>query len=101
MLTVDINKSDFVTLVCNVLKVEANSNSALSTVAPRASTVISAIKIWADSPLNPLNSSFSKALWIERTFKETPEIKTFNLEREKWITFRNHISAKVIGVTSK
>ena len=93
MPTGDITESVFATLVVNVLKVEANSNATRS-AAPRASSVISTIKIWAVSPLNPMSSSFSKALENERSFKETSEIKLFDLAREKWITYRNNISTK-------
>ena len=89
----DINEIEFATLVVQVVKVEANSNVASST-APRASSLISTIKIWAVSPLNPLDSSFAKALENERTFKETSEIRSFHLERETWIIFRNHSSTK-------
>ena len=93
MPTTDIKEIDFATLVVQVLKVEANSNAATSTT-PRVSSLISTIKIWAVSPLNPLNSSFSKALKNERIFKMTSEIKTFDLDSGKWITFYNHISSK-------
>ena len=89
----NITKTEFATLVLNVLKVEANSNATTS-AAPRASSVISTIKIWAVSPLNLMSSSFAKALENERSFKETSEIKLFDLAREKWITYRNNISTK-------
>ena len=56
-----ISKTNSVTLVLNVLKVEANSNFT-SSAAPRASAVIGTINIWAVSPLNPMSSSFAKAL---------------------------------------
>ena len=89
----DILESEFATLVVNVLKVEANSNAA-APAAPHVSPVVSTIKIWAVTPLNPTSSSFSKALENERSFKELSEIKLFDLGREKWIIFRNNISTK-------
>ena len=89
----DILETEFATLVVNVLKVEANSNAA-APAAPHVSPVVSTIKIWAVTPLNPTSSSFSKALENERSFKESSEIKLFDLGREKWIIFRNNISTK-------
>ena len=56
--------------------------------------VISTIKIWEISPLDPLNISFSKALEIKQTFKETSEVKSFDLDRTKWIAFRDRIFTK-------
>ena len=82
MLTMDINKVDFINLVVQFFKVEANSNAAPST-APQATPVINTVKILTFSPLNPLNCSFSNALKCKRTFKETTKIKTVNLERGK------------------
>jgi hypothetical protein len=40
------------------------------------------------------NSSIAKVIENERTFKETSEVKLFDLDREKWIKFRNLISLK-------
>ena len=93
MPTTNITEQEFSTLVTNVLKVEAQSNAAASTALP-VNSVVSTIKIWALSPLDPASSSFAKALENERSYKETSELKLFNLEREKWITFRNNISTK-------
>ena len=92
MSTADITEQEFSTLVLNVLKVEANSNVAAPAV-PHTS-VVNTIKIWAVSPLDPASSSFAKALENKRSFKETSELKLFDLERVKWMTFRNNISTK-------
>ena len=40
------------------------------------------------------NSGIAKVIENERTFKETSEVKLFDLDREKWIKFRNLISLK-------
>ena len=93
----DITEQRFTELTVQILKVEAASNTATGTVttaAPAATPVINTIKLWAVSPLNPSDASFAKALENERLFKETSEIKLFNLDRSKWITFRNHIMLK-------
>ena len=59
---------------------------------PRRSLVQS--RFWAILPLDPTNSSFSKVLENERSFKETFEIKFFDLDSSKWTTYRNHILGK-------
>ena len=73
MPTTNITEQEFLTLVTNVLKVEVQSNAAASTALP-VNSVVSTIKIWALSPLDPASSSFAKALENERSFKETSEL---------------------------
>ena len=89
MPTANITEQEFPTLV---MTVEANSNAAAPT-SPHVNPVVSTIKFWAVTPLDPTSSNFAKALENERNFNETSELKLFDLERETWI-FLNNISTK-------
>ena len=79
----NISEQEFSQLTVNILRVEAVSNVAAPLVLPTIKSVISTIKPWAISPLNPANASFVKVLENERTLKETSELNLFDLDRRK------------------
>ena len=91
--TSDISEAEFAELTLRILKTEASMNiNGSSTSDPPK--VVSTIKIWAISPLDPTNTCFSKALENERIFKETSDIKIFDLDRTKWVKYRDNLMTK-------